>query len=314
MSAWQFTGTNEPLVKADPEIPRPQAGEVVVDVKAAGLCHTDCGVMVDEGWLPLLAKTPITMGHEVAGVISELGEGVTGWSVGDRVGLCPTTAVGAPGFGFDGGFGDKVVLGAEALVAIPDNVTMAEGAAGTDAGMTSHSAVVTAGQVKAGDKVGIIGVGGLGMIGLKVAVLAGAEVYVAELNEDVWPTAKEFGATACAKSISEFKEIGLDTIVDFAGFNTTNEAITTVRRFGRVVQVGMGNLQADISVRDLITNAVTLVGSNGGTPDDVKGVYDFIASGQLKPVIKEITFDEIPQGLEDLHDGKVVGRLVAVRD
>jgi len=107
VKAWQFTNTHEPLVLN--EVPEPAAGPgtVVVDVKASGLCHTDVGVLEDEGWLPALIRLPITMGHEVAGVISELGEGVTGWSVGDRVGLCPTTSVGAPGFMYDGGFGSR---------------------------------------------------------------------------------------------------------------------------------------------------------------------------------------------------------------
>lgn len=314
MTSWQFAGTNQPLVRADVATPAPGPGEVVVDVKAAGLCHTDVGVLHDEGWLSTLAKVPITMGHEVAGVVSALGEGVIDWQVGDRVGLCPTTSVGAPGFSFDGGFGEQVVLGAEALVKIPDNVTMAAGAAGTDAGMTSHSAVITAGQVKAGDKVGIIGIGGLGQIGMKVAIIAGADVWVAETNEDVWPLAKELGAKAVAKSITEFADVGLDVIVDFAGFDTIGGAIETVRRGGRVVEVGMGRLDANISVKALILSAVTVVGSNGGTKEDVAGVYDHISTGKLNPVITEITFDEIPEGLERLHAGRVVGRLVALRD
>ena len=105
------------------------------------------------------------MGHEVAGQISAVGAGVTGWQVGDRVGVCPTTPFGAPGFVTDGGFGEKVRCPASALVRIPDNVSYALGAVGTGAGMTSHAAVVSNGQVKAGDTMGIIGFGGLGQIG-----------------------------------------------------------------------------------------------------------------------------------------------------
>jgi alcohol dehydrogenase, propanol-preferring len=312
MRAWQFTGTDEPLVLADVEEPSAGRGEVVVDVRAAGLCHTDVGVLHDEGWLSTLAKRPITMGHEVAGVISEVGDGVSEWQVGDRVGLCPTTEVGAPGFGFDGGFGEKVALGQEALVRIPDDVSMAQGAAGTDAGMTSHHAVVEVGQVTEGDKVGIIGLGGLGQIGARVAALAGAEVYVAEVNESVWPLAEELGATATARSIAEFADVGLDVIVDFAGFGTTTaEAIETVRMGGRVVQVGMGRLEATISTKALILSKVALLGSNGGTKEDVASVYRHLANGDLDPAITTIGFDDIPEGLERLDRGEVVGRLVA---
>ncbi|HHV22488.1 MAG TPA: zinc-binding dehydrogenase [Propionibacterium sp.] len=313
-TAWQFTGVNEPLVRNEVETPRPGANQVVLDIKAAGLCHTDVGVLTDEGWLSTLGYTPITMGHEVAGVISEVGENVTEWKVGDRVGVCPTTEIGAPGFLYDGGFGEQVTLDQVALVKIPDNVSFAQGAAGTDAGMTSHSAVITNGQVKAGDKVCIIGMGGLGQIGARVAVLAGAEVYIVDTNDAVVDLAKRLGAKDVKKSIKDYADIGFDCVVDFAGFDTTNAAIEAVRFGGRVVQVGMGKLEATISTKALILSNVTLIGSVGGTKDDVAGVYHYFSTGELEAAITEITFDEIPEGLDRLHKGGVVGRLVAVRD
>lgn len=145
MRSWQFTTTGEPLLLAEVPEPSPGPGQVVVDVRAAGLCHTDVGVLTDPGWMSTLIRTPITPGHEVAGTVSALGDGVTGWSVGDRVGICPTTPAGAPGFSTDGGFGQQVVIDAQALVPIPDGVPFALGAAGTDAGMTSYHAVITNG-------------------------------------------------------------------------------------------------------------------------------------------------------------------------
>lgn len=312
MKAWQFTNTHEPLVLNEVEEPSASAGGVVVDVKAAGLCHSDVGMLEDEEWLVTLAKRPITLGHEVAGVISEVGEGVTDWKVGDRVGLCPTTSAGAPGYAFDGGFAPKVAVDQEALVRIPDNVSYLYGAAGTDAGMTSHHAVIVNGQVTKGTKLGIIGFGGLGQIGARVAVLAGADVYVAEINEAVWDNARATGVKDVKKSITDFADVGLDVIVDFAGFGvTTADAIETVRRGGRVVQVGMGKLEATISTRTMILNEVTYIGSQGGTKEDVEGVYDFLATGQLDPTITEITFDDIPDGIDRLAKGQVVGRLVA---
>ena len=284
----------------------------MIDVKSAGLCHSDVGVLDDEGWLSLLAKLPITLGHEVAGVVAEVGAGVVDWKVGDRVGVCPTTPAGAPGYAFDGGYASKLVIGQEALVRVPDDVPFALGAAGTDAGMTSHHAVIAAGGVTAGTKLGIIGLGGLGQIGARVGVLAGADVYVAEINEQVWDLGEALGVTRIAASITEFADIGLDVIVDFAGFGTTTaQAIETVRRDGRVVQIGMGQLEATISTKALILGHVTLIGSSGGTPDDVAGIYAYFATGQLAPAVTEITFDEIPEGLDRLRRGEVKGRLVA---
>ena len=312
MKAWQFSNTNEPLVRVELPDPVVGPGEVVVRVRAAGLCHTDVGVLRDKGWLSTLAYRPIVLGHEVAGEVAEVGDDVTGWAVGDRVGVCPTTSFGAPGFVTDGGFGEKVKCPATALVPIPDSVSFALGAAGTDAGMTSHAAVISNGQVKSGDKVGIIGFGGLGQIGARVAVLAGAKVYVAEVNESIWDNIRATGVKGVAKSIHELGD-DFDVIVDYAGFGTTTAAaIENVRLGGHVVQVGMGTLEATISTKWLILKSVTLIGSQGGTIEDVKGVYEYFATGQIDPVITEITFDEIPDGLQRLHDGDVVGRMVAL--
>lgn len=312
MKSWQFTGVNEPLVLNEVPEPTPAVGEVLIDIKAAGLCHSDVGVMTDPGWLDMLAHLPITLGHEVSGVIAELGEGVTGWEVGDRVGLCPTSGGGTPGYTGDGGFSSKLVIGEAALVKLPDSVDFIMGAAGTDAGMTSHAAVITQGGVKAGDKVGIIGLGGLGQIGARIAVLAGAEVYAAEIDESVWPLAEEIGITRVAKGIKDFGDVTFDVIVDFAGFDTTTaDAVDVIRRDGTVVVVGMGKLTSTISTKSLILNQCRLVGSNGGTKEDVIGVYKYLATGDLKPIVTTISFDEIAEGLEKLHNGEIVGRLVA---
>jgi propanol-preferring alcohol dehydrogenase len=312
MKAWQFVNTHEPLALTEVEDPKAAPDGVVIDVKAAGLCHSDVALFEDEGWLKILDKLPITIGHEIAGIISEVGDDVIGWKIGDRVGICPGTNIGAPGYGFDGGFASKAAVSQKALVRIPDNVSFLQGAAGTDAGMTSHQAIFGKGQVKAGDKIGIIGFGGLGSFGTRMAFLAGAEVYVAEVNEKVWEQARQAGAVDVKSSILEFRDVELDVVIDLAGFGTTTaQAIETVRRGGRVVQVGLGRLEATINTHALTIKEVALIGSQSGTKEDVVKVYDYLAGGQLNPPITEITFDEIPEGLEKLSRGEVVGRLVA---
>ncbi len=312
MKAWQFINTHESLVLAEVDKPTPGPGQVVLEMKAAGICHTDVGQMNDEAWLSVLAKTPITMGHENAGVVAELGEGVTDFAVGDRVGVCPTTSVGAPGHNYDGGFASHLLVDAQTLVPLPDNVDFVMGAAATDAGMTSHAAVVTSGGVQAGDVVGIIGLGGLGQIGARVAVLTGADVYVAEVNEKVWPLAERLGAKGVRSSITEFGDVSFDVIVDFAGFGTTTaQAIDVIGEGGTVVLVGMGRLESTINTQSLIMNAATLVGNKGGTKEDIAGIYKFMASGDLNPTITTIGFDQIPEGIQKLKNGEVIGRLVA---
>ncbi|GAA1703862.1 NAD(P)-dependent alcohol dehydrogenase [Microbacterium sediminicola] len=315
MKALQFTTTGEPLVVTELPVPEPGPGQVLLRMKAAGLCHTDVGVLEDEGWLELLVKTPITIGHENAGEVAAVGDGVTDWKVGDRVAVCPTTAAGAPGFSFDGGFAEMMLVDEQTLLPIPDGVDWVLGAAATDAGMTSYAAVMTRGGVKAGDTVGIIGLGGLGQIGARVAVLEGATVYAAEVNEAAWHLADELGLAGVQKSIADFPDVVFDVIIDFAGFGTTTaQAVDVIRRDGTVVVVGMGKLESTISTRSLILNQCILKGSNGGTKEDIAGVYRLMATGKLTPVTTTIPFEEIPEGLHRLHDGQVTGRLVAVFD
>ncbi|NYV76576.1 zinc-binding dehydrogenase [Streptomyces sp. UH6] len=314
MKAWQFTDTHQPLVLN--EVPEPKAapGEVVLEVRAAGLCHSDVGLLEDEGWLDMLAKRPITPGHEVAGVITEVGEGVEGWKAGDRVGVCPTVeGHGAVGYAFDGGYAPRCAVPAATLVALPDSVSFAQGAAGTDSGMTAYHAIVAKGGIKKGDRVGVIGLGGLGQIGARVAVLTGCEVYAAEPNEKVWELGREIGVKEIVKDVTELADKQLDVIVDYAGFGTTTAgAVEAIRPGGTVVQVGMGRLESTISTKSLILKSVILRGSCGGDIDAVKGVYDLMAAGELSPQLTPITFAEISDGLRRLAEGGVVGRLVAV--
>jgi propanol-preferring alcohol dehydrogenase len=311
MLAWHFVETGQPIVSVDIPDPVPSAGEVLVDITAAGLCHTDISFI--DGDVPgMPTHTPIVLGHEVAGTISALGDGVTGWAVGDRVGLAPVGLAG-PGVGRDGGYAEKTLSTVEELVRVPEGVSMAHAAAATDSGATSYHAVVAVGQVEKGMRVGIIGLGGLGQIGARIAVLRGAEVHVSDINADLEAVASELGATSFVTDAAELAGRDLDVVVDFAGFDTTRAAIAAVRPGGRVVQIGSGSPDASISVVDLVVRSVSLLGSLGGTKDDVIAVYDLLASGELDPAIATIAFDEIGEGLDRLRRGDSAGRTVAVR-
>ena len=313
MRAWQFTAVGDPLVLNDVDEPVAPPGWVVLTVKAAGLCHSDVGVLEDPHFpSPPGGPRPMTLGHEIAGVISELGPGVEGWSIGDRVGLC-LTGDPAPGLSAHGGFATKVAAPVEFLVRVPDGLAFEVAAAATDSGVAPHHAVVVVAQVTTGTKVGIIGVGGLGQIGARVAVLRGGEVYVAEIREEIWPVAEDLGATRIAHSITDFADEELDVIIDFAGIgSTTADALATVRRGGRVVQVGMSQRDAVINRYDVVTKRISLLGTMGGERSDLEGVYALMATGELDPVISTIKFDEIPDGLRRLSRGEVAGRLVAL--
>lgn len=309
MRAWLFTDTHQPLQLIEAEDPSPSAGEVVLRVRAAGICHSDVGLFQDEKWLALIAP-PRVPGHEIAGQIIEVGPGVNDWAVGDRVAIWTPNE--DHGFRRDGGFGERVVARTESLVRIPDGVDYPEAIIG-EPGMTAHSAVVVTGQVQAGQRVGIIGFGGLGQIATRVAVLSGAETFVAEINEGAWDRARHAGAQRVVHDITELADENLDLIVDFAGYGTTTAgAISTVRERGRVVQVGMGRLEATINTYPLIMKQVTLAGNAAGPRESFEAVLEWIAAGEIVPTIERTDFDGIPEGIERLRRGESGGRIIAV--
>jgi propanol-preferring alcohol dehydrogenase len=309
VKGWQLAAFGEPLRLIDIADPEPGPGEVVVDVEAAGLCHSDVAEMQDHGHDWILGRI---IGHELAGVLSAVGPGVTRWHVGDRAAVCPTASSSIPGYMRDGGFATKHLAPADDLVAIPAGVGFTLGAMMTDAGMTAHHALVRRGGLRAGDKVGIIGLGGLGQIAVRVAILRGADVHVAEPKRDVWPVAQRLGVQHIAGDAAEWENQNFDLIVDYAGFGTTTAAaIRAVRPDGTVVLVGLGVRQGMINYDDMIRRRVRLLASRGGTKEDIAELYEYVASGQLRPAVTEIGFDEIPQGLRDLQANRAAGRLVA---
>jgi propanol-preferring alcohol dehydrogenase len=310
MKGWQFTGVDEPLTLVKKSDPVAGPDQVVIDVKAAGLCHSDVGFL--EGTITwMLAKTPIILGHEVAGVITAVGPNVTEWKIGDRVGVAGL-GLDAPGMTDDGGFGEKAVAPVAQLIRIPDGVGYAQAAAATDAGQTTRKAL-RRGGVEQGKKVGIVGLGGLGLSAARIAVLLGAEVYAAEPNEAVWPLALERGVNACVADVLELEQFGLDIIVDFAGFGTTTAgAIQAINPGGRVVQVGMGRTEATINTTTLVSKQIELVGSLGGSLEDAEDVFRLLGEGGLEFLVSPITFEQIPDGIETLRAGGAQGRLVAL--
>ncbi|MEU1484556.1 zinc-binding dehydrogenase [Streptomyces sp. NPDC005752] len=317
MKSWRFHGTGRPLTLDEVEAPHAGPGEVVVDIKAAGLCHSDVSTLEDPQWMASFPRIPMTLGHENAGVISEVGPGMEHWKVGDRVGLAPLMPDGdAIGYGaWDGGYGPKVRATSVNLVRLPDELPFELGAMATDAGITSYHAMVTAGGLKKGMRVGVIGLGGLGYIGARVAVLKGAEVYAADIDPSTREQAAELGLAGVAESITEFADKDLPLIVDYAGFGTTTaQAVETLAKGGTLVQVGLGRSQATVNTQALIFKQLRILGSLSGTQQDLSELYELMRSGELDPPLNRITPNEIPEGLERLRKGGVVGRLIAVYD
>lgn len=312
LRGWQFTKTHEPLEFVEKDMPELPDEYVRLKVRNAGLCSSDVAALNDPTWMAFMS-VPVNLGHEICGEIVELNDYTEGWEIGDRVAIYPMDYKGAqgPGYGRDGGYGNYTSAHYTHMVAVPDNVPDDQAAAATDAGMTSYHAVVGRGEVKKGTKVGIIGLGGLGTIGMDVAIGMGAEVYVATRKEAAQKKALEHGAFKVAANIKEFKDDNLDVIVDFAGAgSTTQDAMHTVKKGGKVVLVGMHNLNFPIDATDMILREVSLLGSVGGSKEDIAAVLDLISKGKLKIGTELIPMSEVANGLKRLENGQADDRLV----
>lgn len=314
MAAWQWTGTGRPLTRHEIPVPTPGPTEVLLRVRAAGMCHSDVGELDEPSWAVNITRNPITLGHEIAGEVVEVGAHVAQWHVGDRVGVYPLGET-VPGYSRDGGYAAYTVAPARDLVPVPDGLSFDLAAVGTDAGMTSHHALVNVARVRRGSRVGIIGLGGLGQIGAQVAVLLGAEVYAADRSPAALAASREWGLAATYDSAEAMAGLGLDAVVDFAGFGTTTEAaIHAIRVGGDVVMVGLGAETTTLTTADVIHQKARIHGSSGGTRQDIEAVYGYLAQGSVTPTVEHLSFEDVPAGIERLRAGQVTGRLVVRMD
>src|SRR5512132_519974 len=197
-----------PLELVERELPQPRPGEVRVKVQACGVCHSDS--IAKEGLFPSVPY-PIVPGHEIAGVIDAVGDGVVGWAVGARVGVgwfgghcgrCEPCRRGylvdcrnlrIPGINYDGGYAEAMVAPADALALIPDDLSAAEAAPLLCAGVTTYNALRESGA-RPGDLVAILGIGGLGHLGVQFAAKMGFRTIAIARGKDKEALARQLGA------------------------------------------------------------------------------------------------------------------------
>ncbi|RSL40597.1 hypothetical protein CEP54_016075 [Fusarium duplospermum] len=243
-----------------------------------------------------MCALPIVLGHEVAGVIIEVGESESHtFRVGDRVAVACTghpieerNFQEAIGVGRDGGYAEYTIP-------------------------TAYHAVVSEGRVVGSSTVAILGLGGLGLNGVAIAALRGAKVYGVDINTSKFSQARELGAIDCATSLEHFLEVKFDVVIDFAGAQQTiTAAMSTVRPGGTIVVVGLASETVQFTTTDLVTKNIALMGSTSASLDEFREVVLLLESGALKPQIKQIPFDDVPNGLEMLGSGQVAGRLYVV--
>ncbi|GIZ48593.1 hypothetical protein CKM354_001164600 [Cercospora kikuchii] len=320
MKAWQFTDPSHGLELKTVAIPEPGPNQVLVQVKAAGLCHTDYNVISGLD-TTFMFKRPITLGHELAGIVTKTGSSVTTLAAGDGVVAVIAAkrpfklhdAASMPGLGYDGGFGEYVILEEHKALRIPQGISFADAAVATDAVGTAYHAVFTAGQVKPQHKVAIVGLGGLGLCAAQLAAsVIGAEVHAIDLDSKRFATALGFGVKRCAKSFAGLPGKRFDVILDFAGAGvTTSDAVTSIEQGGTIVLVGLGKKECTLNTFEFVLRNVVLKGATGASPDEIKACMDLIAAGKFKTTNEEIPFDGIAAGIDRLVEGGATARLWA---
>lgn len=344
MKAMVLEEFNKPLVLRELPIPQPAPGQVRVKVKANGVCATD--LKIKAGTFPFV-KTPLILGHEVAGVIDQLGEGCSAeYHVGDPVvirvhdycGECHFCKKNVPffcenmrgmlGFKNDGGYAEYTVVPERVLVKIPEGVSFEKAAVATDSVVTAYQALARRIHIQPGDSVLIMGVGGLGMNGVQIAKALGATVIAADIADDKLELAKTLGAdhvfnTTKVDLPAECRKVtggyGVDWSAEFVGHTASTElALACLASGGTQVQPGYSPSETfTIAHFDLVSRGIGLLASRGSAPESYPGALQMIADGKIDPQIdpnSRIRLEDVNELHEKLAAGKVIGRAVILYD
>jgi uncharacterized zinc-type alcohol dehydrogenase-like protein len=305
------------------------AQEVEIDVVACGICHSDLS-MHDNEWG--ITKYPFVPGHEVVGTIAKVGGQVGHLHEGDKVGLgwhsgyCMTCSscmsgdhnlcAGAQGviIGRHGGFANKVRAQAPSVIPLPEGLDMTSAGPLFCGGITVFNPLVQFG-IKPTDKVGVIGIGGLGHLAIKFANAWGCEVIAFTSSAGKKQEALELGAhrTVDSRSTEEIEaQAGqLDLLISTVNVSLDWKAyIATLKPKGRLHFVGATLEPVSIGVFSLIMAQRSVSGSPVGSPATIARMLDFAVRHNIKPVVETFRFDQINAAFEHLKSGKPRYRIV----
>lgn len=339
MKAARLHAYGRPLVIEDIPKPVPGPGEVVIRVEGAGFCHSDLHVI--DGEIKILPRMPMTLGHENAGVVDEIGASVTAVKPGDPVvvfggwgcGHCDFCVTGQEQMcatpewvglsNHDGGYAEYLLVPSERYLVPLRSLEPKVAAVFTDAALTPYRAIKRASAFLQPDHpVLVIGVGGLGQFGIKlIRLLSGAPIIAVDVSEEKLQIAKELGASFTLDArdpdiTDRIIEIGGGTGVtaafDFVGSDATLAlAFATTRAGGKVTQIGLAGGTAPLKLFENLPFEVVFEGTLWGTIKELREVIALAESGRLTPIDLEFEpLDRINEVHENLKAGKVPGRVV----
>ena len=345
MRAVRMTAPGEPV--CDAELPRPEPGadEVLVRVRAAGICHSDVHYRAGRSRVEPL---PLTLGHEVAGEIVAVGARVPESRVGERVALHYLVTCGGCewctseremfceralmlGHFTDGGWAEYITVPSRNAVHVPDNVPFEQAAIMMCSSATSLHAL-RQGRLAVGERVLVIGAGGLGMSAIQLAQILGArQVIAVDRDANKLTQARAFGAEVVHATLTDTPEMlaaqvreatqgaGVDVVLDLVTSEATIAlALRAVAPRGRVVVVGLNDRPLPVDMYGgLIGREATLVGSNDHTLQELEELMRYAGEGRLRlgdVVAGRVRLDagEINGVLDALEEGRGVVRTVVV--
>lgn len=313
------------------EMPQPGTGEVRIKVEACGICYSDH--LVKDGVWPGLAY-PRVPGHEVAGVIDAVGEHVTEWKVGDRVGVgwhgghcfvCESCRRGdfvtcqreqITGVTRDGGYAQYMIARHEALALIPEGLDAANAGPLLCAGITTFNSLRHSGAV-AGDLVGVLGIGGLGHLGIQYAAKAGYRVVGIGRGPGNAALAKKLGAFAyidskSTKAAEELKKLGGAKVILATAPNAKAmaEVVDGLGVGGKLLVVGAPFEPMEVSVVQLLMARRGIQGWPSGTAMDSQDTLAFSAAAGVRPMIEKFALGDVKKAYERMASGNAEFRVV----
>jgi D-arabinose 1-dehydrogenase-like Zn-dependent alcohol dehydrogenase len=331
MKAAQIPQPGSAFELVEREIPEPAARQVRIKVNACGICHSD--VLVREGVFPWI-QYPRVPGHEVAGVVDEVGDGVSVWEKGQRVGVgwhgghdgtcrecrrgdfrnCRNQKI--TGVSYDGGYQEYMLAPVEALVQIPDGLSDAEAAPLLDAGITTYNALRNSGAVP-GDLVAVQGIGGLGHLGVQFANKFGYNVVAIGRGSETEVLAKKLGAhlyidSQTTNAAQELQKLGgARAILATAPSSKSMSAlIDGLGSNGKLIVVGAGPDPIEVTPAQLIFGSKTIEGWASGTPAASEDTLNFCLLTGVRPMIEIYPFEEVEEAYARMLSGKAEFRVV----
>jgi NADPH:quinone reductase-like Zn-dependent oxidoreductase len=321
-------GLEELAVVSDHPVPAAVEGHVVIRVRASSFNYHD--VFTVRGMPGIKVPLPVVIGLDMAGEIAQLGAGVAGWSVGDRVLVNPLNRKkGLMGEMLDGGMAEYCLVAADQLVAMPAGVTFEEAAALPVAYGTAHRMLITHDTVRKGDRVLVLGAsGGVGTGSIILAKHLGAQVIactsspekmrrLAALGADEVINVKETDFSKWAiekygKPQRRSYDGGVDVVINFTGGETWQPSLRCLKRGGRLLVCGAtAGYDPKEDLRYIWSFELKIIGSNSFYDDDLEALMRLIADGKLKPVIdKVLPLDRAREGLRLIQDREVIGKVV----